>query len=603
MTPPAQPRSGLDGMFDWLRGLGVVRDTDNRWFGGVCSGLARRFGVDPILVRAGAILLALFGGIGLTVYLLAWLLLPDPSGRILAEAGIRHGDAWGITLMVVFAILVITGVSVGHNGPGWFAWWLVPLAVVVFIIMRSQDRGTVTPPPPGGTPVSPTPYAVPAGPGPVPPGATPPPPPGTAAMTAPAAYPAGPPAARYPTPTYAPRPAPLAVPPPRPRRRGAGGAATLVAIGLVIAGIGLGYVLDGPTGFPGSAGLLGSAIALGLVSALVLGLGLTGRRSGFAGLLAILLAFGTWIATISPLDLPTTAGIGDRTWTPTASSGRTSYQIGLGDGTLDLSGVVATPGTDTPEVTVQIGVGDLRIIVPADVVATGRLRDRLRLGPRGQPGRRLDEPQPALRQHLRCPDRRHGRPSHRRRRQGRRRRHHDRAAVSPMPDTPTTPEPTPDETRPDPTLESDAMSEPTDRDVTAASDPAQTPTGSARTEQTENLTDELLGTRPTEQQTTWAPMPEAAGPAPASGQAAPTATQPPAAAPAPVPVETSPAPFPIIVGLVGLVVAITAIVSRAADLTIDWGRAGPITVVGAGLVLVALGLVGMRGQRRRRTDA
>ncbi len=371
-APAAQPRSGLDGMFDWLRSLGMPRDTDNRWFGGVCSGLARRFGVDPILVRAAAVLLALFGGIGLTIYLIAWLLLPDPSGRILAEAGIRHGDAWGITLMVIVAVLVITGISVGHNGPGWFAWWLIPLAVIAFIILRSQDRGTVTPPPPGGTPVSPTPYAAPAGPGPVPPGATPPPPPGMAAMTAPAAYPPGPPAPRYATPTYAPRPAvpPMAVPAPAPRRRGAGGAATLVAIGLVIAGSGLGYVLDGPTGFPGSAGLLGSAIALGLVSALVLGLGLTGRRSGFAGLLAIVLAFGTWIATISPIDLPTSAGIGDRTWTPTASSGQASYQIGLGDGTLDLSGVAAAPGSGTAEVSVQIGVGDLRIIVPADVTAT-----------------------------------------------------------------------------------------------------------------------------------------------------------------------------------------------------------------------------------------
>jgi hypothetical protein len=66
-----------------------------------------------------------------------------------------------------------------------------------------------------------------------------------------------------------------------------------------------------------------------------------------------------------------------------------------------------------------------------------------------------------------------------------------------------------------------------------------------------------------------------------------------------VPFISGPAPFPIIIGLVGLVIALTAIISRAADLAIDWGRAGPVTVVGAGLVLVALGLSGMRGGRRR----
>ncbi len=176
-----------------------------------------------------------------------------------------------------------------------------------------------------------------------------------------------------------------------------------------------------------------------------------------------------------------------------------------------------------------------------------------------------------------------------------------------MTDTPRTPDPTPDETRPDPTMESDAMSEPTDRDVTAASDPTRT-TSATRSDQTQTLGDEVLGARTPQHETTWAPAPEsAAAAAPASGAPATggpaTGGPAPVPAPQPAPVETSPAPFPIIVGLVGLVVAITAIVSRAADLTIDWGRAGPITVVGAGLVLVALGLVGMRGQRRRRTDA
>ncbi len=89
---------------------------------------------------------------------------------------------------------------------------------------------------------------------------------------------------------------------------------------------------------------------------------------------------------------------------------------------------------------------------------------------------------------------------------------------------------------------------------------------------------------------------------------APAITQPPwaptqqaapvAAAPVPAPTITGPAPGPIILGILGLVIAVTAVVTRAADLTIDWGRAGPVTVVGAGLLLVLFGLLGMRGRRR-----
>jgi hypothetical protein len=84
-------------------------------------------------------------------------------------------------------------------------------------------------------------------------------------------------------------------------------------------------------------------------------------------------------------------------------------------------------------------------------------------------------------------------------------------------------------------------------------------------------------------------------PSASTPQAAPVA-----AAPVPAPIITGPAPAPIILGILGLVIAVTAVVTRAADLTIDWGRAGPVTVVGAGLLLVLFGLLGMRG--RRRTD-
>ncbi|HEX2809317.1 MAG TPA: PspC domain-containing protein, partial [Kineosporiaceae bacterium] len=55
-TPPGAPAGGPSlppgaEFFDRIRGLGVVRPDEGRWAAGVCAGLGRRWGLDPLLVR------------------------------------------------------------------------------------------------------------------------------------------------------------------------------------------------------------------------------------------------------------------------------------------------------------------------------------------------------------------------------------------------------------------------------------------------------------------------------------------------------------------------------------------------------------------------
>jgi phage shock protein C len=45
---------------------------------GVCGGIADYFGVDPTLVRLAAVVLALLGGSGLLIYIVAWIIMPKP---------------------------------------------------------------------------------------------------------------------------------------------------------------------------------------------------------------------------------------------------------------------------------------------------------------------------------------------------------------------------------------------------------------------------------------------------------------------------------------------------------------------------------------------
>ena len=56
----------------------LLRSPDDRYLGGVCGGIAEYFGVDPTLVRLAAVVLALLGGSGLFIYLVAWIIMPKP---------------------------------------------------------------------------------------------------------------------------------------------------------------------------------------------------------------------------------------------------------------------------------------------------------------------------------------------------------------------------------------------------------------------------------------------------------------------------------------------------------------------------------------------
>jgi len=54
----------------------LYRDPDDKFLGGVCSGIAHYFGIDPIWVRLFWLFFAVTYGSGVLIYLLLWILLP-----------------------------------------------------------------------------------------------------------------------------------------------------------------------------------------------------------------------------------------------------------------------------------------------------------------------------------------------------------------------------------------------------------------------------------------------------------------------------------------------------------------------------------------------
>ena len=63
------------------------RSTDDRMLAGVVGGLARYLDVDATLVRIAFAVLTIMSGVGVPLYLAAWLLIPeDGAGQSIAAS-------------------------------------------------------------------------------------------------------------------------------------------------------------------------------------------------------------------------------------------------------------------------------------------------------------------------------------------------------------------------------------------------------------------------------------------------------------------------------------------------------------------------------------
>ena len=54
----------------------LYRNTDNKMLGGVCSGIAEYFDLDPTLVRIGWLIAFFCAGTGLLAYFIALVIMP-----------------------------------------------------------------------------------------------------------------------------------------------------------------------------------------------------------------------------------------------------------------------------------------------------------------------------------------------------------------------------------------------------------------------------------------------------------------------------------------------------------------------------------------------
>jgi phage shock protein PspC (stress-responsive transcriptional regulator) len=409
---PATGRPGApggDGFFGAVRRIGITRGED-RWIGGVASGVADRFGFDPLLVR-GVFGLAVLMGFGLVLYGVAWALLPEPDGRIHLEQAI-HGD-WDGGLIGAGVLVLIGATSGGwwfSWGPfdsGWFpalAWSAALVALIIVAANARKDRRGPTSTPEGQAPMpdptspQPTP-AAPRATAPVPPpagsapprapygGAQVPPPPSAYSQGSPGTMPGAAPAWQQPRPQGStgqpPRPPkpPKSPKPPRPRVPGPGSAVTGAVVGLILIGLAGLLIADRTGAYTGPVASVVVGAGVVLVGLAIILCGILGRRSGGLTALAIIgfVIAGPAVASDSDADWRFhrdggSVAVGDRTFEVTSrSDAADGFTVGVGSAEIDLTDVPLRDD-DTLVVPVQVGMGNVTVVVPDGVPVEATVR-------------------------------------------------------------------------------------------------------------------------------------------------------------------------------------------------------------------------------------
>ncbi|MEU0154793.1 PspC domain-containing protein [Micromonospora fulviviridis] len=190
--PPPAGYAPPPGGAGFTSRYGLVRPREGRYLAGVCAAIGRATNTDPVLWRVLLAVLGFFGGIGILVYVTAWLIIPgegDTASPVESMLGRGRSSMSPITVIV---LSIVVAVGFGYVVTNGFRAILLGAVILIggALLLNRDQRGPAARmaapgappgPPPGPVPpvAWPAPSAaapapdVPAAAGPVPPPATP----------------------------------------------------------------------------------------------------------------------------------------------------------------------------------------------------------------------------------------------------------------------------------------------------------------------------------------------------------------------------------------------------------------------------------------------
>ncbi|MEU4421510.1 PspC domain-containing protein [Actinoplanes sp. NPDC024001] len=118
------------------------RSHTDRVLGGVCGGLGRYFGVDPVLLRIAAVALALATGVAALAYIIAWIAIPEDSGEL--SSGVSPSSSGTLSWYVGLVLITLGGVLLLRLAMPWFdvslAWPLLIIVTGIIVLISATRR-------------------------------------------------------------------------------------------------------------------------------------------------------------------------------------------------------------------------------------------------------------------------------------------------------------------------------------------------------------------------------------------------------------------------------------------------------------------------------
>ena len=106
--PPPGGYAPPPGAAGFTSRYGLLRPREGRYLAGVCAAIGRATNTDPVLWRVLLAVLGFFGGIGILVYVAAWLIIPgegDTASPVESMLG-RGRSSMSPVTVIVLSILV-----------------------------------------------------------------------------------------------------------------------------------------------------------------------------------------------------------------------------------------------------------------------------------------------------------------------------------------------------------------------------------------------------------------------------------------------------------------------------------------------------------------
>ena len=122
------------------RSVLLRRSKTDRVVGGVAGGLGRYLGIDPVILRIAFVLLAISGGSGVLLYLIAWIAIPeesegDPVGESIQSDNYTGRLIVGGAIIMIGSILLVSTIFPAIDQ---YLWPLAIVALGAFIVMGGR---------------------------------------------------------------------------------------------------------------------------------------------------------------------------------------------------------------------------------------------------------------------------------------------------------------------------------------------------------------------------------------------------------------------------------------------------------------------------------